>query len=193
MYIFVDYWSFQTHFNNLFEDEVRCDWFAIPEVLHDAQMKITGQISPHQGMFVYAADTHPNLARWLRALGNHNGITAKILPMTRRPSRSSLYCSGCDKRFTECPECGGKISTIRVRGIDTLMVVDIVDKCQPGDVAVVISENSDMQIVLRHARDRGVKIIHAGWEGTHPEFANSSFASIKLDDDEIIDRLVRDE
>jgi uncharacterized LabA/DUF88 family protein len=63
-----------------------------------------------------------------------------------------------------CPYCQKHIKATQEKGVDTLLVTDLLrlglDKSY--DVAILVSQDADMIPAVEHLISKGIKVIHAG-------------------------------
>ena len=63
-----------------------------------------------------------------------------------------------------CPHCAAMINATQEKGVDTLLVTDLLRLGLDGsyDVALLVSQDSDMAPAADHLGSKGIKVIQVG-------------------------------
>lgn len=192
--VFVDYWNVQLTLQH--EDakalsvdtnnhRFNIDWFNlglwITKKVEDFLKETDPQITiSHQETRVYTS-TNPNdngrYKQWaINILGKKPGIRVFCLD---RKEKKNQNCSCCYKPVDQCPHCKEKIVETQEKGVDTLLVTDLLslglDKSY--DVAILISQDSDMKPAVEHLANKGIKVVHVGIKHFGSDLAKSCWAT----------------
>lgn len=112
--------------------------------------------------------------------------------MGRRPGirvscqdRRHKYNPNCPHCFTEmdvCPHCTKGVTATQEKGVDTLLVTDLLclglDKSY--DVAILVTQDSDMAPAAEHLGSKGIKVIQAGVKHYGAGLAKQCWANFDL-------------
>jgi len=83
--------------------------------------------------------------------------------LDRRPKQNP-DCPHCYDQMNTCPNCKQAITATQEKGVDTLLVTDLLRLGLDGsyDVALLVSQDSDMAPAAEHLGTKGIKVIHVG-------------------------------
>ncbi len=193
VHVFVDYWNFQLRWNER-AGESRCDWTALPLVLHRrlGSLPIEDDLD-YQGMHVYAScdPDDENLRRWLdNFLERQPGTSVVVLERRRRFDH--IRCRSCGYETDTCPSCAQPLVWSAEKGVEAALITDLFELYDGDamDIAVIVSSDSDFVVPVAALQRRGVKVVNAAWRGAGQELAKAAWATLDLDD--LIPEMVRE-
>lgn len=180
--LFVDYWNLQVSLQKedgklagltnaaLHAHRFSIDWFGIGPKLtalaaqHASPTPGTPLPLAFQETRIYtsADPTDGKYKHWAtNVLGRQAGVRVECLD--RRPKRNP-DCPHCYAQMNNCPACARAIVATQEKGVDTLLVTDLLRLGLDGsyDVALLVSQDSDMAPAVEHLGTKGIKIIHVG-------------------------------
>ncbi len=198
--VFVDYWNLQATLqqedgkgNGLDGADLRAhrfnvNWFDLgPKLTQIAsQVASPDQANPlplvHQEARIYTS-TDPEDSKYkawaINSLGRRPGIRVSCLD--RRPKRNP-NCPHCHTVMGSCPHCKTNIVATQEKGVDTLLVTDLLrlglDKSY--DVALLVSQDSDMAPAAEHLGTKGIKVIQVGIKHYGRGLATTCWADFDL-------------
>lgn len=182
--VFVDYWNLQMTLQQqdgfsqglsgaaLGGHRFNVDWFGIGPTLTglaSAHASPTGDQLPlnYEETRIYTStdplnprdSSYKNFAT--KVLDNRPGI--RVFCLDRKPKRSPT-CPACHIEMEECPNCGDKRTASQEKGVDTLLAIDMLRMGLDGayDVALLVSQDSDMSPAAEHLGTKGIKVIQVG-------------------------------
>ncbi|WOI27634.1 NYN domain-containing protein (plasmid) [Cobetia amphilecti] len=200
--VFVDYWNLQVTLqqqdglaNGLSAGELgnhrfEIDWFQLgPKLtelaaIHasptDEKLDMT-----YEETRIYTS-TDPNNPRESsyrnfvkKTLDNKPGI--RVFCLDRRPKRPAV-CPACHNEMDTCAHCGDQRKFSQEKGVDTLLAVDMLrlglDKSY--DIALLVSQDSDMAPAADHLASKGIKVIQVGLKHFGSGVAASCWANFDL-------------
>lgn len=179
--IFVDYWNLQATLQqedgkaqglaagDLRSHRFSVDWFGLgPKLVQLAAKEASPDENPlplvYQEMRIYTSTdpTDGKYKAWAtNALGRQAGIRVSCLD--RRPKRNP-NCPHCHVVMDICPHCQASIVATQEKGVDTLLVTDLLRLGLDGsyDVALLVTQDSDMAPAAEHLGSKGIKVIQVG-------------------------------
>lgn len=96
-----------------------------------------------------------------KTLDNRPGI--RVFCLERRPKQPPT-CPACHQQMSTCSHCGDERKLSQEKGVDTLLAIDMLRLGLDGsyDVAILVSQDSDMAPAAEHLASKGIKVIQAG-------------------------------
>lgn len=179
--IFVDYWNLQATLQQedgkeqghnaaaLRAHRFNIDWFGIgPKLVQLAATETSPDGNPlplvYQETRIYTS-TDPADGKYkawaTNSLGRQAGI--RVSCQDRRPKRNP-NCPHCHAVMDICPHCSTGIVATQEKGVDTLLVTDLLRLGLDGsyDVALLVTQDSDMAPAAEHLGSKGIKVIQVG-------------------------------
>lgn len=195
--VFVDYWNFQLALNRKIEEKQRTtdvrakiDWKALGPILaiEAAKQVQNSNVKPDfEGTYVYTsfnpgAEEGRKFRNWATTwLDRQPGVNVEI--RERRP-KALPRCPICHKEITHCPhdECGQPIVATVEKGIDTLLVTDLIRLAYSNsyDVAVLATSDADMVPAVKFIQTLGKKVIQAGFPPQGVDLATECWGSFNV-------------
>ncbi len=180
--VFVDYWNLQLTLQSedglakgltgtaLQSHRFQVDWFSLGGVLTGlADSHVSHTPGVPLGLLYqetrFYTSTDPGDAAYknfaTKTLASRPGI--RVYCQDRRPKKNPL-CPSCHSVMDVCPHCRNAINATQEKGVDTLLVTDLLRLGLDGsyDVAILVSQDSDMAPAAEHLASKGIKVIHAG-------------------------------
>ncbi len=178
--VFVDYWNFQLTINEQIakakhtkDERFRINWPVVGKELAFAACPVLGvdqSASSYEGCNIYTSfdpstEEGNKFKKWVaNFLNRQAGIHVEI--RERRP-KALPRCPACHKEITHCPhaECAQAIVATAEKGVDTLIVTDLIrlGLSNTYDVAVLASADADMIPAVDYVQTSGKKVIHAAF------------------------------
>jgi hypothetical protein len=95
-----------------------------------------------------------------RSLAQCPGVTVKNLERIRTECPT---CPNCRSRIEVCGNCGASLETPHEKGVDTLLVADLVEMgmCGNYDCVVIVSSDADMVPAAEFVKRLNLPVIHA--------------------------------
>ena len=189
--IFIDFWNFQLAWNNFHKRGgvsavVRIPW---KERLADILVKQADAGAAYHGTHVYASidsarEADRRLGRFLRdTMDSFPGF--RVLVKERKP-RSPMRCPNddCKKLITHCPHCDQVIRRTVEKGVDTSLVVDLIQHATDDtyDRAVLVSGDADFVPAVELVQRLGKQVIHAHFRNRANELMKASWDHVFFDD-----------
>jgi hypothetical protein len=194
--VFVDYWNLQLTLN---EHEARnrgvsdyrflVDWRGLGPWLAKKAWGLLGSSSPYsfEGALIYASYNPKSVEgrgfhKWATtSLDRQPGVNVHCL---ERKPKNPPRCPSCYRVIEYCPQpdCRKKIVATVEKGVDTLIVTDMIRLAWEGayDVAVVASSDSDLVPAVTFLGQKGRKVIQAGFPPKGVDLATASWASFDI-------------
>lgn len=193
--VFVDYWNFQLTINDreaaakgLQDYRFKIDWFGLgPWLARKASELVQIADYSFDGIIIYTS-YNPNNPRekefhkWAtNILGKGTGVSVECIE--RRP-KNPPQCPICHRIIRTCPhqDCGAKIVGTSEKGVDTLIATDMIRLAWEGayDFAVLSTMDRDLIPAVKFLKQKGMKIIHAGFPPFGTELATACWASFDV-------------
>lgn len=193
--VFIDYWNFQLTANEKVskksgvpDTRVLIDWKNCSTVLIDEACKLLqverSSVS-YEGTFIYTSfnaktEEGKKFKNWATTwLDRQPGINVNI---TERKPKFAPKCPSCHKEVSECPYCQGAMVGTVEKGVDTLIVTDLIRLGLQGtyDAAVLVSSDADMVPAVAYMQTVGKKIIQAGFPPQGIDLATECWGSFDL-------------
>lgn len=198
--VFVDYWNLQLLLQSSEAEEKglagaeanahRFDiaWFSLGPILTElADRKASPTDNPlglaFQEMRIYTSNDPNDDGKYKKfvtqTLGAKPGIFVSCLE--RKPKRNKT-CPACHNTIDRCPHCQHAIIATQEKGVDTLLVTDLLrlGLDHTYEVAILVSQDADMCPAVEHLAYKGIKVIHVGIKHFGNGIANKSWASFDI-------------
>lgn len=193
--VFVDYWNLQLTINEL-EARSRSttdyrfpvDWKNLgPALARRACEIVSAPTLSFDGVIIYAS-FNPRTAegrgfhRWATTwLDRQPGVT--VVCLERKP-RALPRCPTCHREIEYCahPSCGARIVGTVEKGVDTLIVTDMIRLAWENayDLAVLASSDSDLVPAVKFLSQKARKVVQAGFPPRGVDLATACWASFDV-------------
>ncbi len=204
--VFVDFWNFQLSFNTalakkqgLTEAKAMIEWRNVgPELAAAACDVMKAELAKlsYEGCYVYTSynpttDEGKKYRNWATTwLDRQPGLNVSI---RERKPKAKPQCPTCHQVITHCPHkgCGQPIVATVEKGVDTLLVTDLIRLAFSNsyDAAVLLTSDADMVPAVTFVQGTGKKIIQAGFPPRGVDLATECWGSFSVMD--IAGRLLR--
>jgi uncharacterized LabA/DUF88 family protein len=204
--VFIDYWNFQLTLNQnvarrqrVRDVRTKIDWQRTGPTLVAAACDVLGcdpAAATYEGSFIYtsynpAKPEDRKYRNWATTwLDRQPGLNVKI---RERKPKALPKCPTCHQEITHCPhaQCGQPIVATVEKGIDTLLVTDMIRLAHSDtyDVAVLVSSDADMVPAVEFIHTMGKKVIQAGFPPKGVDLATECWGSFNVMD--FADRIQR--
>lgn len=195
--VFIDYWNLQLTLNerisrkkSINDYRAKIDWKQIGNLLSASAGKILG-IEPkdtsYEGVYIYTSfnpvsSEGKKFKHWATTwLDRQPGVNVQI---RERKPKALPRCPACHKDITHCPheECGQPIVATIEKGVDTLLVTDLIRLAYANtyDAAVIASSDADMVPAVAFVQTLGKKIIQAGFPPKGVDLATECWGSFDV-------------
>lgn len=184
--VFIDYWNFQLLMNDSQKkDRISIDWQNVGEWLaKEASATAKKTDYSYEGTNIYTSHNPKKEAdsyyKWVRNwLNKQPGIQAYCL---ERQTKQAPACPVCHKPVDNCPHCrGAMIGTIE-KGVDTLIVTDMIRLAWEDayDIAVLASSDRDLIPGVKFLDAKGKKVVQAGFPPIGSDLAQACWASFAI-------------
>lgn len=175
--VFVDFWNFKLSMDNceaeaqgVQPNEVRVEinWWGLGEWLAKKAAELAKvQTHQYEGIHIYASYDPVKLKdkgfyKWLTDLNSKPGMNVKCLERKRREAPN---CPICYKPVERCPHCQAEMTGTSEKGVDALLVTDMIRLAWEGayDFAVVASSDRDLIPAADYLETKGKKVIQAAF------------------------------
>lgn len=200
--VFVDYWNLQVTLQredgklaglqggDLRKHRFNVDWFGLgpklTELAATHASPIPGQKLPlnYEETRFYTSNDPKSLddkyKRWAKnTLGGKPGIHVFCLD---RKIKHNPHCPHCYTEMDMCPHCHNDIKATQEKGVDTLLVTDMLSLGLDGayDVAILVSQDADMAPAARYLGSKGIKVIQVGIKHFGAGLASECWANFDL-------------
>jgi uncharacterized LabA/DUF88 family protein len=203
--VFIDYWNFQLSFNRSLSKKqgvedarANIDWHTVGPELVARAAKVLG-VEPsaitYEGTYIYTSynpgtEGGRKFRGWVTGwLDRQPGLNVEA--RERRP-KSLPVCPTCHKEITACPqkECGKPLNATVEKGIDTLLITDLIRLSYSNtyDVAVLVSSDADMVPGVKFIQTQNKKVIQAGFPPKGIDLATECWGSFDIMD---IEKLIQ--
>lgn len=196
--VFIDFWNFQLGLNkNVAKQQgipdvrAKIDWRAVGPLMTTAAAKVIGGDGPasFEGTYVYTSfnpstDEGRRFRNWATTwLDRQPGINVEI---RERKPKALPICPTCHKEISRCPHdgCGKPIVATVEKGIDTLLVTDLIRFAYSNtyDVAVLVTSDADMVPGVKFIQTLNKKVIQAGFPPRGIDLATECWGSFNVMD-----------
>lgn len=195
--VYVDYWNLQLSLQSedaksksidINSHRFCLDWYRLGNWLtykvQDHLQKTNPQINlSYQETRIYTS-TDPNdngsYKKWVQNnLSKQPGI--RVFCLDRKAKRNQ-NCVHCHSSIDKCPHCASEIKATQEKGVDTFLVTDILAMGldHSYDLAIIVSQDSDMKPAVQHLGNKGIKVVHAGIKHFGADLANACWATYDL-------------
>ena len=196
--VFVDYWNLQLSLQredaiskqvNIQNHRFYIDWYKFGQnITSAAQTTIKTVLPPGESLYFQEArfytSANPNdggkYKRWVTgSLNRQPGV--QVFCLDRKPRRHAT-CPNCHEDISHCNHCQKEIKATQEKGVDTLLVTDLLRLGLDGtyDAAIVVSQDSDMKPAVDHLSSKGIKVVHAGIKHFGADLSSSCWATFDL-------------
>lgn len=193
--VFIDFWNFQLTLNRKVsalrkvDTRVNIDWKNIGLTFASeahSLLKSPAALS-YEGCYVYtsfnpARAEGTKFKNWVTTwLDRQPGVNVQI---RERRRKNPPVCPSCHQPIEMCPHngCGQRIVATEEKGIDTLLVTDLLrlGHTDSYDAAVVVTLDADMVPAIEYIQSRGKKVIQAGFPPQGMTLATKCWASFDV-------------
>lgn len=200
--VFIDYWNFQLAMNRaLKNDRSKIDWKNVGQFLAVeacAVLSVNPAALSYEGTYVYTSynpktEEGKRFKNWATTwLDRQPGLNVQA--RERRP-KDLPRCTTCHRDITHCPHagCGQAIAGTVEKGVDTLLVTDLIrlGMQEAYDAAVLVSSDADLIPGVDFVQtSAGRKVIQAGFPPGGVDLATQCWGS--FDVKKIAGKLVRE-
>lgn len=195
--VFIDYWNLQLTLNQVIakargldDYRARINWQNIGSLFAKSANAILGNDEAtlsYEGCHIYtsfnpATKEGTKFKRWATTwLDRQPGINVQI--RERRP-KALPKCPICHREITHCPhqDCGKAIVATVEKGIDTLLVTDLIRMAFSDvyDAAVIASSDADIIPAVEFVHTLGKKVIQAGFPPLGVDLATQCWGSFDV-------------
>lgn len=197
--VFIDYWNFVLTFEKRQGEEKKLngvryksdiDWQVVGPLLANQAcpvLSVDPKLLSYQGVYVYTSFDPGNpagerFARWANSwLNRQPGVNVAI---RERKRKSVQKCNTCHGEITHCPDpaCAQQLRGTTEKGIDTLLVTDVIRLAVTDsyDAAVLVTSDADMVPGVQFVQQRGKKVIQAGFPPGGQALATASWGSFDI-------------
>jgi uncharacterized LabA/DUF88 family protein len=195
--VLVDYWNFhltldrqQAIARKVDNYRSKIDWNVVGPLFANTAcpvLSVDPKSLSYEGMYIYTSfnpstEAGTKFNRWATGwLNRQPGINVQI---RERKPKALPTCPTCHKSITHCPHTGCEkpiVATVE-KGIDTLLVTDLIRLAVGGqyDAAVVVSSDADMVPAVEFVQSQGKKIIQAGFPPIGIDLATKCWGSFDI-------------
>jgi uncharacterized LabA/DUF88 family protein len=183
--VFIDYWNFQLLVNEMLgQDKTAIDWRNIGNWLAK-EASLVAKIDPYnnEGTNIYTSYNprkDPNYVNWVQNwLNRQPGIQVHCL---ERKAKREPDCPTCYQTIYLCPKCGASMIGSEEKGVDALIVTDMISLAWENsyDMAVLASSDRDLIPAVKYLSGKGKKVIHAGFREIGSDLSKSCWASFDV-------------
>jgi uncharacterized LabA/DUF88 family protein len=195
--VFVDYWNFQLTLNQKLakrhgtaDHRARIDWRGLgPLFTKEAEtvLGVPAGSASFEGCYIYTSynpgtEEGKKFRNWASTwLNRQPGV--RVEARERKPKELPT-CPICYAEITHCPHagCGQPIRATVEKGIDTLLVTDLIrlSVTNSCDAAVIVSSDADMVPAVDFVQSIGKKVIQAGFPPHGVDLATKCWGSFDV-------------
>lgn len=190
--IFIDYWNFQLAINRKLTKQAgkdvrfMVDWKVCSQVLMEEACKVLTveqSTTTYEGTYIYTSfnpKTEAKFKQWATSwLDRQPGINVNI---RERKPKFAPSCPVCHEEVETCPHCSGKMVGTVEKGVDTLIVTDLIRLGMQGtyDAAILASSDADMIPAVNYMQTSGKKVIQAGFPPQGIDLATECWGSFDV-------------
>lgn len=191
--VFIDFWNFQLILNereakkrNVRDFRFEVDWKIVgPWLARKACAAIGLTEHSFDGVIVYTShdgrtEEGSKFHKWATGwLDRQAGVTVECL---ERKPKAPPKCPACHETIITCPHCSQTIRAMHEKGVDTLLVTDMIRLAweEAYDLAVLASSDRDLIPAVNFLSQKGRKIVHAGFPPAGSELSAACWASFDV-------------
>lgn len=195
--VFIDYWNLQLTLNQRLSGQngvddyrAKIDWKGIGPTFSASAAAVIGVAQSgfsYEGCYIYtsfnpATEDGKKFKGWATTwLDRQPGVNVQI--RERKPKALSK-CPSCHKIISHCPHfgCGKPIKATVEKGVDTLLVTDLIRLAVSNsyDAAVIASSDADMVPAVEFVQTLGKKIVQAGFPPIGVDLATQCWGSFDV-------------
>jgi uncharacterized LabA/DUF88 family protein len=184
--VFIDYWNLQLLINEITaEEKARIDWQNIGQLLAKYAAELIKIKSYNfEGANIYTSYNprrdRDGYFKWVNNwLNRQPGIQVYCL---ERQTKQPPKCPTCHKPIEQCPHCKGVMIGSIEKGVDALIVTDMIRLAWENayDIAVLVSSDRDLIPGVKFLDAKGKKVIHAGFPPIGSDLAQACWASFNI-------------
>jgi uncharacterized LabA/DUF88 family protein len=195
--VFIDFWNFQLAINRkiakkqgVADARFKIDWHRVgPELVAKACSVLAADPASvtYEGSYIYtsfnpATDEGRKFRGWATNwLDRQPGLNVEV---RERKPKALPICPVCHREITTCPHkgCEQPINATIEKGIDTLLVTDLIRFAYSNtyDVAVLASSDADMVPAVRFIQTLNKKVVQAGFPPSGIDLATECWGSFDV-------------
>ena len=191
--VFIDYWNFQltlnereAHKRGLDDFRFPVDWKLLgPWLAAKACSAIGWTAHSFDGAIIYTShdgrtEEGRRFHHWVTGwLDRQAGVTVEC---RERKPKSPPKCPACHEVIETCPHCSKKIRAMHEKGVDTLLVTDMIRLAweEAYDLAVLATSDRDLIPAVNFLSQKGRKVVQAGFPPLGSELAAACWASFDV-------------
>jgi len=193
--VFVDYWNFQLTINKreAFERGMpdyrfEVDWLGLgPWLVRKACERIQITDYSFDGINIYTSynpgtQEGKRFNQWTKnILSKGTGVSVECI---ERKPKNFPQCPVCHQEIRNCPHtgCGATMISTVEKGVDTLIATDMIRLALEDayDFAVLSTMDRDLVPAVKFLKQKGRKVIHAGFPPLGTDLASACWASFDV-------------
>lgn len=192
--VFLDYWNFQLQLNEAIGPQrndqnlrFKIDWKGVGLELARAASDLLGQTAnlQYEGLYIYTSynpgtDEGKKFRNWANTwLNRQPGVNVNA---RERKPKEPPRCPACHETITDCPHCKQVMIATVEKGVDTLIVTDLLRLGLQNsyDVAVLASSDADMVPAVEYIQTTGKKVVQAGFPPRGIDLATACWGSFDV-------------
>ena len=195
--VFIDYWNLQLSLNQRLSEingvrdyRSKIDWKGIGPTFSASAASVVGVAQTgfsYEGTYIYTSfnpttDEGKKFKGWATTwLDRQPGVNVQI---RERKPKALPKCPSCHKPISHCPhsDCGEPIKATVEKGVDTLLVTDLIRLAVSNsyDAAVIASSDADMVPAVEFVQTLGKKIVQAGFPPSGVDLATQCWGSFDV-------------
>ena len=193
--VFVDYWNFQLTINKreAFERGMpdyrfEVDWLGLgPWLVRKACERIQITDYSFDGINIYTSynpgtQEGKRFNQWTKnILSKGTGVSVECI---ERKPKNFPQCPVCYQEIRNCPHtgCGATMISTVEKGVDTLIATDMIRLAWEDayDFAVLSTMDRDLVPAVKFLKQKGRKVIHAGFPPLGTDLASACWASFDV-------------
>jgi uncharacterized LabA/DUF88 family protein len=193
--VFVDYWNFQLTINKreAFERGMpdyrfEVDWLGLgPWLVRKACERIQITDYSFDGINIYTSynpgtQEGKRFNQWTKNILS-KGTGVRVECIERKP-KNFPQCPVCHQEIRNCPHtgCGATMISTVEKGVDTLIATDMIRLAWEDayDFAVLSTMDRDLVPAVKFLKQKGRKVIHAGFPPLGTDLASACWASFDV-------------
>lgn len=195
--VFIDYWNLQLTLNQRLSEihgvadyRAKIDWKGIGSTFSASAAAVIGVVQngfSYEGCHIYtsfdpATEDGKKFKGWATTwLDRQPGVNVQI---RERKPKALPKCPSCHRPITHCPHdaCGQPIKATVEKGVDTLLVTDLIRLAVSNsyDAAVIASSDADMVPAVGFVQTLGKKVVQAGFPPKGVDLATECWGSFDV-------------